>query len=102
MSGLSRASDLIEEATIRKLRIRLLPFLFALYVVAFIDRINVGFAALTMNRELAITSQQFGLRLEFSFGATSCLRSPATSSFTASARASGSRASSSHGASLRR
>ena len=61
MSGLSMASDLIEEATIRKLRIRLLPFLFALYVVAFIDRINLGFAALTMNRELAITSQQFGL-----------------------------------------
>ncbi len=38
----------------------MLPFLFALFVVAFIDRINLGFAALTMNRELAITSQQFG------------------------------------------
>jgi ACS family tartrate transporter-like MFS transporter len=50
----------VEAATIRKLKIRLLPFLFALYVVAFIDRINLGFAALTMNRELAITSQQFG------------------------------------------
>ena len=54
-------SNPIEAATIRKLRIRLLPFLFALYVVAFIDRINLGFAALTMNRELAMTSQQFGL-----------------------------------------
>jgi ACS family tartrate transporter-like MFS transporter len=43
------------------MQFRLLPFLFALYVVAFIDRINLGFAALTMNRELAITSQQFGL-----------------------------------------
>jgi ACS family tartrate transporter-like MFS transporter len=53
-------SNPIETATIRKLRIRLLPFLFALFVVAFIDRINLGFAALTMNRELAITSQQFG------------------------------------------
>ena len=53
-------SNPIEAATIRKLRIRLLPFLFALFVVAFIDRINLGFAALTMNRELAITSQQFG------------------------------------------
>jgi len=53
-------SNPIETATIRKLRIRLLPFLFALYVVAFIDRINLGFAALTMNRELAISSQQFG------------------------------------------
>ena len=53
-------SNSIEAATIRKLRIRLLPFLLALYVVAFIDRINLGFAALTMNRELAISSQQFG------------------------------------------
>jgi len=51
----------IDTGTIHKLKIRLLPFLFVLYVVAFIDRINVGFAALTMNKELAITSQQFGL-----------------------------------------
>jgi ACS family tartrate transporter-like MFS transporter len=53
-------SNPIEAATIRKLRIRLLPFLFVLYVIAFLDRVNIGFAALTMNRELAITSQQFG------------------------------------------
>jgi len=57
----STASNPIEKATIWKLKIRLLPFLFALYVVAFVDRINLGFAALTMNRALAITSQQFGL-----------------------------------------
>jgi ACS family tartrate transporter-like MFS transporter len=60
-TGRGIVSNLIETATIRKLRIRLLPFLFALYIVAFLDRINLGFAALTMNRELAITSQQFGL-----------------------------------------
>ena len=51
----------IEARTIRKLRIRILPFVFLLYIVAFLDRINIGFAALTMNKELAITSQQFGL-----------------------------------------
>jgi MFS transporter, ACS family, tartrate transporter len=56
----SAALNRIEAATIRKLRTRLLPFLFALFVFAFVDRINLGFAALTMNRELAITSQQFG------------------------------------------
>jgi MFS family permease len=60
VSAPSVVPNWIETATIRKLRIRLLPFLFALYLVAFIDRINLGFAALTMNRELAITSQQFG------------------------------------------
>jgi ACS family tartrate transporter-like MFS transporter len=50
----------VEIRTIRKLQLRLIPCLFALYVVAFVDRINLGFAALTMNRELGITSEQFG------------------------------------------
>src|SRR5437016_5264036 len=46
--------------TIQKVRFRILPFVFLLFVVALIDRNNIGFAALTMNKELAITSQQFG------------------------------------------
>ncbi len=50
-----------ENKVIRKLRIRLIPYLFLLYIVGYLDRINIGFAALTMNKELAITSQQFGL-----------------------------------------
>ena len=54
------ASNSIEATTTRKIAIRLLPFLLVLYVVAYVDRINIGFAALTMNKELAITSQQFG------------------------------------------
>jgi ACS family tartrate transporter-like MFS transporter len=51
----------VEGRTIRKLRIRILPFMFLLFVVALLDRVNIGFAALTMNRELAISSQQYGL-----------------------------------------
>jgi ACS family tartrate transporter-like MFS transporter len=54
-------ADSIETRTIQKLQIRLIPFLFLLYVVAMIDRINIGFAALTMNRDLGISSQQFGI-----------------------------------------
>jgi len=54
--------------TLRKLQVRLLPFLFLLYVIAFIDRINIGFAALTMNNELAITTQQFGFAAGVFFG----------------------------------
>jgi len=42
-------------------RIRILPFVFLLFVVALLDRVNIGFAGLTMNKELAITSQQYGL-----------------------------------------
>jgi ACS family tartrate transporter-like MFS transporter len=51
----------IRTTTIRKMRVRILPYLFLLYVISYLDRINIGFAALTMNKELAITSQQFGL-----------------------------------------
>src|SRR6266436_4677439 len=51
----------IETKTIQKVRLRILPFVFLLYVVSYLDRINIGFAALTMNKELGITSQQFGL-----------------------------------------
>jgi ACS family tartrate transporter-like MFS transporter len=47
--------------TIRKVRVRIIPFIFVLYIVAFLDRINITFAGLTMNKELAITSQQFGM-----------------------------------------
>src|SRR6266436_6587121 len=51
----------IQAGTIQKLRLRIIPYLFLLYVIAYLDRINIGFAALTMNKELAITSEQFGL-----------------------------------------
>ena len=51
----------VETTTLGKLRLRILPFVFLLYVFSFIDRINIGFAALTMNQELGIASQQFGL-----------------------------------------
>src|ERR1700752_2393612 len=51
----------IEKRTIRKLRTRIIPFVFVLFVIAVLDRNNIGFAALTMNKELAITSQQYGL-----------------------------------------
>ncbi len=50
-----------EARTIQKLKLRIIPFVFLLYIVSFLDRINIGFAALTMNKELAISSKQFGL-----------------------------------------
>jgi MFS transporter, ACS family, tartrate transporter len=60
-SGPAVASISIEKKTIRKVRNRILPFLFVLYVICYLDRVNVAIAALTMNKELAITSEQFGL-----------------------------------------
>jgi MFS transporter, ACS family, tartrate transporter len=57
----------VESRTTAKLRRRLIPLLFLLYVVAYLDRINISFAALTMNTALAITAAQFGLLLGIFF-----------------------------------
>src|SRR5260370_7644554 len=62
MGGIATpASSLLEERATRKITWRLIPFLMLLYFVAFLDRINVGFAALTMNKDVGLTSQMFGL-----------------------------------------
>jgi ACS family tartrate transporter-like MFS transporter len=53
--------SLQEERAIRKITWRLIPFLILLYFIAFLDRINVGFAALTMNKDVGLTPQMFGL-----------------------------------------
>ncbi len=60
-SGPAVAPIHIEKRALRKLRTRILPFIFLLYIIAFLDRINIGFAALTMNKDLVISSQQYGL-----------------------------------------
>jgi ACS family tartrate transporter-like MFS transporter len=43
----------VETRTIRKVSRRLIPFLIICYFVAYLDRVNVGFAALTMNKASA-------------------------------------------------
>ena len=48
------------ERVISKAMWRLIPFIFVCYVVSYLDRINVGFAALTMNQDLGLTATQFG------------------------------------------
>ena len=42
--------DSVEARTMRKVSARLIPFLVICYFIAFLDRVNVGFAALTMKR----------------------------------------------------
>ena len=44
-----------------KVRWRLIPFLFLLYIVAYLDRVNVGFAAIDMNRDLGFSAAVYGL-----------------------------------------
>jgi len=49
-----------QHRTIAKLVKRLVPFLGLCYFAAYLDRVNVGFAALTMNKALGITPEVFG------------------------------------------
>jgi MFS transporter, ACS family, tartrate transporter len=51
----------IAAVTLRKVTLRLIPFLFVLYIVAWLDRVNVGFAGLQMNSDLGFSSAAFGL-----------------------------------------
>src|SRR5437763_14368317 len=51
----------IAPTVLSKVRRRLIPFLFLLYIVSYLDRINVGFAALQMNQALGLSSTAFGL-----------------------------------------
>src|SRR5207244_11444002 len=50
----------LASVTLRKVTLRLIPFLFLLYIVAWLDRVNVGFAALQMNSDLGFSSAAFG------------------------------------------
>lgn len=51
----------LEERTLRKVTMRIIPYIFLLYIVAFLDRVNLGYAALDMNKALGLTSEVFGL-----------------------------------------
>ena len=50
----------IEKSCMSKVAWRLIPLLIAGYFFAFVDKVNVGFAALTMNKDLGLSSSAFG------------------------------------------
>ncbi|WP_185922318.1 4-hydroxyphenylacetate permease [Hafnia paralvei] len=50
-----------QQSVINKLFRRLIVFLFVLFVFSFLDRINIGFAGLTMGKDLGLSSTMFGL-----------------------------------------
>ena len=51
----------LEARTIGRVTKRLMPFLILCYFVAYLDRVNVGFAALSMNKDLGFTATVFGI-----------------------------------------
>jgi D-galactonate transporter len=57
---MSATVDTLETRTVAKVSRRLVPFLIICYFVAYLDRVNVGFAALTMNKDLNISATAFG------------------------------------------
>ncbi len=63
----------IESATVRTVAWRLLPLVFLLYLLSLIDRVNLGFAALTMNKDLGLTAYTYSLGVAaFFFGYIPC------------------------------
>ncbi len=60
MSGTTSVSDL-ERSTMRRVTWRIIPFLMVCYFIAFVDRVNAGFAALQMNKDIGLSAAAFGL-----------------------------------------
>ncbi|MEO8115067.1 MAG: MFS transporter, partial [Phenylobacterium sp.] len=50
-----------ETQVLRKIALRLVPFMGLLYFTAYLDRVNVGFAALTMNHDVGLSAAAYGL-----------------------------------------
>ena len=50
----------LENRVMRKVAFRIVPFVILLYFVAYIDRVNIGFASLTMNKDLGLSPTVFG------------------------------------------
>jgi MFS transporter, ACS family, tartrate transporter len=60
-AGPLTADTALERATMARVTRRLLPMLIACYFIAYLDRVNIGFAGLTMNKDLGFSSAIFGL-----------------------------------------
>ncbi|WP_244438787.1 MFS transporter [Paraburkholderia dilworthii] len=60
MQATQAARPIDERVLVRKIAWRIIPFVFILYIISYLDRANIGYAALQMNRELALTSEAFG------------------------------------------
>jgi len=59
-SGTAVASDALAERARRRISLRVLPYVFILYIIAFLDRVNVGYAALQMAGDLGFSAEIFG------------------------------------------
>jgi MFS transporter, ACS family, tartrate transporter len=68
----------LEQLTMRRVALRIVPFIMLLYFVAYIDRVNIGFAALTMNKDLGFSPGVLGSAPASFFGVIFSSRCPPT------------------------
>jgi MFS transporter, ACS family, tartrate transporter len=61
MAGVADVRDRLVQGAVRRAMWRLLPFLGLCYLLNYVDRVNVGFAALTMNPDLGLSAAAYGL-----------------------------------------
>ena len=55
-----QSGDPVAERALRRISLRVMPYVFLLYIVAFLDRVNVGYAALQMAGDLGFSAEVFG------------------------------------------
>lgn len=60
-TNVSTATSDVERRAIARVQTRLIPFIFIWYVIAYLDRVNIGFAAAELQRDLALSDAVFGL-----------------------------------------
>ena len=82
------ATDPGRETIARVVR-RLVPFMFICYVIAYIDRVNIGFAKAELQRDLGLSDAAYGLGGACSSSAIVCSRFRAIWCWNASVRACG-------------
>jgi sugar phosphate permease len=75
--------------TRRRIAWRLLPFLFLLYFIAYLDRVNVSYAGLEMSHDLGLTDRVFGLGAGIFLPVISCSKFRERSSWSAGAPGAG-------------
>jgi D-galactonate transporter len=68
--------DTLEQRTMARVSAHLIPFLIVCYFVAYLDRVNVSFAALTMNKDLNLSASAYGLGAGIFFLAYGLLEVP--------------------------
>jgi hypothetical protein len=93
LHGGSDQMDPQQETVLKKIAWRIVPLLTLAYVANYLDRTNIGFAALTMNKDLGFTATEFGYGAGILFLGYTVFEIPATWRSIGSARGAGSRGS---------